>query len=186
MADYIAQTKLQVEKQNVSCLLPSLNSYFFGVGTINIKSIADVVHGYGYNRRTTMARIAASRLPFFDMFNLFQFVDQTDGEEAREVDHDYAAARPESSSTDGTDDQGGELGLVRHGLAFLAGCIAFTMHSVDPMLGCSTYPASDELLNSVPSSWISVVSRGVALRSTSYASGGWRWWRNSTTATSPS
>ena len=45
-------------------------------------------------------------------------------------------------------------------LDFLAGYISFKIHSVNPMLECSTAQASDELLKSVPSSWISVISRG--------------------------
>ncbi|KAF0314365.1 Transposable element P transposase [Amphibalanus amphitrite] len=83
------------------------------------------------------------------------FVDQT--AEQTEVDHAYAAVRETPGSADNRAD---ELGLDRHGLAFVAGYVARKMHHIDPTLGCPSAEASEEQLNSVPSSWLSALSRG--------------------------
>ncbi|KAF0288011.1 Transposable element P transposase [Amphibalanus amphitrite] len=77
------------------------------------------------------------------------FVDQT--AEQAEVDHAYAAVRETPGSADNRAD---EL------QAFVAGYVALKMHHIDPTLGCPSAEASEEQLNSVPSSWLSALSRG--------------------------
>lgn len=70
------------------------------------------------------------------------------------MDHAYATCQPDQTVP--TDD----LGVQRSGLAFIAGYIASKMRHVDPTLGCRTADASPALLASVPSAWLTTISRG--------------------------
>ena len=81
-----------------------------------------------------------------------------DDDDAVEVDHTYSRATGAQQSADG--DPGTELGLEREGLAFIAGYVACKVKHVDASLGCVTSEATDEMLQSVPSSWLTTISRG--------------------------